>query len=266
MLRNRETGTFKESENYSQMNEPRIEAKANNYSLDNKKQPKDEEWYREKILEFVSQLNGMPALEDFSEGKVRKISRKSDIGQAGKAADLNNPDKDTVHDKLRATVASSYKPFTEKTGLSSEAKEKFIDLLVYRKLDTMDASSGAGHYSSGNISKEDIQRELDEINEDYDKQISELLSDEEFAEYKEYEEEETRISDNRKKLIGNLINIAGNRSMSESEKKDVLEGLLNVAKGYLSESEIESFKIIISDDELKSEMSGDESDQENLDE
>ncbi len=186
---------------------------------------KDDEWYRQRILKLVEQIRDNPALTDHAGTKKTDYDRT--------ATDMTN-------DHIRSSIVSSFKPFTDRVNLSPDKKENFYNILTDKKIDKMDIAA----YSYSGISSLNMASELAYINEEYDKLLSDLLTEDEFDEYENYE---IQLKQRRKELISNIITVANSTNISMTEKNDMLEGLLRASTGILTDSEKEGIEEIISD-------------------
>ena len=61
-----------------------------------------------------------------------------------------------------------------------------MNLLVEKQMEALDVGSLIGEVQKGNITSEDLKKEMEYVNKLYDEKISNLLSPDEYEAYKEY--------------------------------------------------------------------------------
>ncbi len=127
--------------------------------------------YPEKIKRLESRINDMQEWQDFLEGTLNKQDRKAQ-------------ERDNIIFNARKTfISSRLEPFAEHTNLSSSILEKLINLRVEEQQDIADLNTE-------NLLPQDRMREIEKIRSHYDEKISQILSEDDYAAYREYQKTE----------------------------------------------------------------------------
>ena len=125
---------------------------------------------------------------------------------------------DKFRERQKLSISSFFKSFFEDNNLSTNKKSEFIDLIIERQLELKNANSKIAD-------QEEFQKERENIEADYDTLLSNLLSEEQYTAYQEYEE--TGQDRNLVETINNRI-LSGDNQLNKQQVKDLIAGFYKI--------------------------------------
>lgn len=231
IAQNRRITTLKKDVNDTTLSENTPSVLTDNISSEKNQLPEDVNTYKEKIKKLESRIKDMQAWQDYLEETLQKNEEDTNfpppnrpIGNrfAGFPPRMRNDP--AMSNIMRNVLSSRYNSFAEENNLSSEVQKKLVDLLFERENKIRDMMPGIRGLRSGRILSEDLQQELTEINAEYDEQISDLLSEEDFIAFKDYQkmEAERMFIDQFKRNI-----FFGDTKLEKQQEKELIAAMYN---------------------------------------
>ena len=160
---------------------------------------------QERIKKLESKIADMQAWQDYLEKTMEKE-------KSGETA-LN----DRLRKELKPALSSHFGPFFEENNLSADKKSEFIELFIERELEIKEARSS-------NVNLDDFQKEREEIEANYNSLMTNLLSEEEYAAYQEYEETE---QDRRFIKNFEMSVLTDDIKLNKQQEKDLVSAVYN---------------------------------------
>ena len=152
---------------------------------------------QDKKREPEQQKDNTNSVQAAFEGTSDKdIEETNDIPQSRQAGKLlenlamemqKNPAMESmILDGMKTILRTKYSSLVEVYDVSPEKEADLMDLIVEKQMELLDVSSQISEVQKGNITSEDLIREVEYVNNLYDEKIADLLSSEEFEAYSEY--------------------------------------------------------------------------------
>ena len=158
---------------------------------------------QDRIKKLEARIANMQAWQDYLEETMQKE-------KSGETA---------VNDRFRKEINPALSPhfesFFEENNLSANKKLVFIELLIERELELRDAHSNIAN-------REDLQKERENIETNYNNLISNLLSEEEYTAYQEYVETE---QDRGFIRVFKMSALSGDNQLNKQQEKDLVTAL-----------------------------------------
>lgn len=237
LAQNRRINTLKKEMNNTTMTENTpSELITDNISSEKNQPPEDINTYKDKIKKLEKKVADMQAWQDYLEETLRKNEEDTNFPLPNRPAGdrfvgfppriRNDP---AMRNIMRNVLSSRYNSFAEENNLPPEVQNKFIDLLFERENKIRNMMPGIRGLRSGRILSEDLQQELTDINAEYDEQISELLSEEDFIAFKEYQkvEPERMFIDQFKRNM-----FFGDTELEKQQEKELIAAMYNDRQNY----------------------------------
>ena len=161
---------------------------------------------QDRINKLESRIADMQEWQDYLEATMKKE-------ESGEIAV-----EDRLREKSKPAISSFFKSFFEENKLSANKQSEFIELIIERGLEIRDAQLKIAD-------QEEFQKERDNIEADYDIQLSNLLSEEQYTAYQEYEE--TGQDRNVIETINNNI-LSGDNQLNKQQVKDLVAGFYKI--------------------------------------
>lgn len=173
-----------------------------------------------RVRELESRIADMQSWQDYLEETLKK--------ENGGETTI----EDRIYRSLQSGIASRIKSFAEEISLPENKKTELIDLLVERELALRDLFTNRS-------SRENIKNESENIRSNYENLISDLLSPDNYIEYKEYQESEQ--DRNLVKTIARSVLTADNQ-LDQQQQKDLVAAIYRKRKDYEASDEMKELK------------------------
>ncbi len=161
---------------------------------------------QDRINKLESRIADMQEWQDYLEATMKKEE----------SAKIEVDDKFRERQKL--SISSFFKSFLEENNLSTNKKSEFIDLIIERQLELKNANSKIAD-------QEEFQKERENIEADYDIQLSNLLSEDQYTAYQEYGE-----TGQDRNFIGTINSriLSGDNQLNKQQVKDLVAGFYKI--------------------------------------
>jgi len=159
--------------------------------------------YQDRINKLESKIADMKEWQDYLEETIDKENKKEEA---------NN---DRMYKAMKSSLSSRFESFAEENNLYANKKTELIELLTERELEYRDLYTN-------NSNRENIQKERENIQLNYDNLISDLLSQEDYIAYKEYlesEQDRNRVRSLKRSAL------TGDNQLNKQQEKDLVAAI-----------------------------------------
>jgi len=179
----------------------------------------------ERIRELEARVESMRAVTE-SAAESRKEPGREKPGKGrekgsltGFAEMLDNPGmKDMIRAQQKAQMDITHASLFKYLGLSAENLATFKELLVEKQMALMDAGLDMMKGTTDPDAVKDKQRHIAELSEDYDRRIKELLGEEDYDVYKDFE----KTQPERQQVDMFKRTLAANDQLTETQEHDLI--------------------------------------------
>lgn len=146
------------------------------FTFEDKVSPAQKIIYENKIKKLESQINDMQAWQDYLEKTVQQQSKAEEER------------KTSLLNARKSYIATRLEPFTEQNNLPPEIISSLIELRYNEQLEIEETARDITRPEEINVERmKDLIQEQTDINKRYDEEIARLLSEKDYAAYKEYQ-------------------------------------------------------------------------------
>lgn len=176
----------------------------------------DEERYKKEIVKLETQISDMKEWKDYLKETLDEYDRKADS--------LIPIWRQTSALSLADIYFPSPMDFFEENDYPSELKEKLLYLFNKRNNALIDKTQDLMDFQRGKINKNiaELIQQGEKIKSEYDEEIAKLLSREELALFKEYEQRGLE-----RFLIKGLQDMLGDKKIENEKEKELIDLMYN---------------------------------------
>ncbi len=219
-LQGRQFSKYKERLDVNTLTENfETEIKAGTSSFEKSVLQDGEEGYKNKIAKLETKIAEMQGLQDHLEETLNKYDDRDD------SAAWDQPEMDAVTKakedfNLRKNFLKHHIDFLEQNNYPPELNDKLFDLFIERNITLEEFTTDAQRTGFKNIraNAKELNRQIEEINAEYDEKTAELLSEDGLALYKEYEKRWMERS-----LILDFKDMLGDTKLEKEKERELIE-------------------------------------------
>lgn len=211
--------------------------KAGNISSETSQQPEDVSIYEEKIKKLETKIAHMDIWQDYLEENLQNCEEETSSTPLNKPNESpimryssNIRNNSAMKDMMKVSLSSRYNSFAEENFIPSEVQQKLVDLLFEKQNKLSEMRPIIEQLQSGKAITEDMLQEMMDINADYEEQISELLTEEEYVAFQEYQkvQQERMFIDQFKKNM-----LFGDTLLEKQQEKELIAAMYNDRQNYM---------------------------------
>ncbi|MBN1907558.1 MAG: hypothetical protein JW927_20930 [Deltaproteobacteria bacterium] len=197
----------------------RIEINTGNDSLEKRQSQNNQESYQQKIKNLKIKITEMQELQDHLEDALDRYYDKKDSATSNQD-EMDSVSKAKADFYIRSTFLKQHIDFFEQNNYSPELNDKLFDLSIERHFALRDFIDDARKAGDENIraNVKELNRQIEEINTEYDDRIAEILSEDGLALLKEYEKRDIERS-----LIMHFKNMMGDDALGIEKERELIE-------------------------------------------